>query len=67
MNYTYSYTEPAGDDVDVYIVDSGVYTGNIEFEGHMTFSWAAPDYEMVDGNGHGTHCAGNAAGNLRSR
>lgn len=62
MSFTYSYTQPAGDGVDIYIVDTGVYTDNAEFEGRATFGFAAGQFQKRDGHGHGTHCAGSAAG-----
>jgi cerevisin len=62
MSFTYSYTEPVGDGVDIYIVDTGVYVDNVEFEGRATFGYAAGQYQKEDGHGHGTHCAGTAAG-----
>ena len=62
MSFTYSYSQPAGDGVDIYILDTGVYTNHSEFEGRATFPYAAGVYMRVDGHGHGTHCAGTAAG-----
>jgi cerevisin len=62
LDYTYTYSDPAGDGVDIYIIDTGIYIEHEEFEGRATFGYAAGSYQMLDGNGHGTHCAGTAAG-----
>lgn len=62
----------SGSDVNVYILDTGVYCGNNEFSGRdcaWAYSadsgplWCNPGDDNCDGNGHGTHCAGTAAGN----
>jgi cerevisin len=62
MSYTFSYGQPAGDNVDVYIIDTGVNTAHSEFEGRASFGFAAGTMQKIDGHGHGTHCAGTAAG-----
>ena len=62
MRYTYGYSQPAGNGVDIYIVDTGVATENVDFEGRATFGYAAGSLQKMDGHGHGTHCAGTAAG-----
>jgi cerevisin len=62
LDYTYTYSQPSGDGVDIYIIDTGIYTAHQEFEGRATFGYAAGAMQMMDGHGHGTHCAGTAAG-----
>jgi cerevisin len=61
-DYTYTYSDPSGEGVDIYIIDTGIYTDHQEFEGRATFGFAAGAMQKMDGHGHGTHCAGTAAG-----
>lgn len=56
---TYKYDNEGGEGVTAYVIDTGIKVGHDEFEGRATWgkSVAFPNLE-VDGNGHGTHCAG---------
>ncbi|KAI8881531.1 hypothetical protein K501DRAFT_324413 [Backusella circina FSU 941] len=59
----YFHAELAGKDIRVYIIDTGIYVDHDEFEGRAVWGTTVPRFEQdVDGNGHGTHCAGIVAG-----
>lgn len=63
----YDYTTGAsGTGVDAYIIDTGIYCQNNDFVNKVTGSCVCGadfvDGSCVDGNGHGTHCAGTVAG-----
>jgi len=62
LTYTYTYDASAGSGVDVYIVDTGVYTSHSTFGGRARWGATFGGYANADGNGHGTHCAGTVAG-----
>lgn len=53
-----------GEGVDICILDTGFYKDHPDFEGRMITgkSFVAGEDWFIDGNGHGTHCAGTAAG-----
>ncbi|PFH47212.1 hypothetical protein AMATHDRAFT_152700 [Amanita thiersii Skay4041] len=53
LNFTYRYDSSAGSGVDIYIVDFG---------GRARWGATFGGYPSADGNGHGTHCSGTAAG-----
>jgi cerevisin len=55
----YDYHATAGEGVDVYIIDTGINIGHVEFGGRAAWGKTIPTGDVdVDGNGHGTHCAG---------
>lgn len=57
----YNYNATAGNGVDVYILDTGIYTAHSDFSS-AKFLKAFGGYDMKDGNGHGTFCAGLVGG-----
>jgi len=57
----YDYDNDGGAGVDVYVVDTGINTDHVEFEGRASWGKTIPQDVDEDGNGHGTHCAGTIA------
>ncbi|CAE7202999.1 hypothetical protein CFE70_010530 [Pyrenophora teres f. teres 0-1] len=61
-DFTYSFNDSSlGAGVDIYIVDTGVRTTHAVFTGRATQGFTATG-SFTDGDGHGTHTAGTAAG-----
>ncbi|KAH9816263.1 subtilisin protease [Melampsora americana] len=60
--FNYSYQEPDGKGVIVYVLDTGARATHADFEGRVEFAAQFGGYAMWDGNGHGTHCAGVITG-----
>jgi cerevisin len=54
----YDYDNRGGEGVTVYIIDTGINVNHTEFQGRASWGKTVPEDEDVDGNGHGTHCAG---------
>ena len=58
----YLYDKRGGEGVDVYVIDTGINTEHVEFEGRASWGKTIPQNDVdEDGNGHGTHCAGTIA------
>ncbi|OBZ79180.1 Cuticle-degrading protease [Grifola frondosa] len=62
LTFTYTYDSSAGSGVDIYVVDTGIFTGHSEFGGRAIWGATFGGYADADGNGHGTHVSGTAAG-----
>nr|QIK03896.1 subtilisin-like serine protease precursor [Lignosus rhinocerotis] len=62
LAYNYTYEVTAGEYVDIYIIDTGIRITHTEFNGRAKWGKTFGGYPDADGNGHGTHCAGTAAG-----
>jgi len=63
-NYRYSSTHN-GAQTEVFVIDTGIHVTHNDFQGRARWGVAYADGgTFVDGNGHGTHCAGTVGGFL---
>ncbi|KAG6872006.1 hypothetical protein C0995_013988 [Termitomyces sp. Mi166 len=61
-NFTFNYLPSAGQGVDIYVIDSGVYVNHTDFGGRARWGKTFGKYPDIDDNGHGTHSAGTTYG-----
>ncbi|EEP77125.1 conserved hypothetical protein [Uncinocarpus reesii 1704] len=58
-SFTYRYDSKAGEGVWAYVLDTGIMTDHVEFEGRAILGYnAVPDVPHVDNVGHGTYVGG---------
>jgi cerevisin len=63
LSKQYDHDPNGGENVDCYIVDTGVNVDHSDFEGRAVWGLTAPNGDPdEDGNGHGTHVASTVAG-----
>ncbi|KAJ9051002.1 proteinase B [Entomophthora muscae] len=58
LTYEYDHEPSAGEGVDVYVVDSGISTGVLDFEERANWGVNFVTDDEFDVNDHGTHVAG---------
>jgi len=60
----YPHNPNGGKGVTVYVIDTGVNVNHVDFGGRASWGSTIPENDQdMDGNGHGTHCAGTIGGN----
>ncbi|KAK0431766.1 serine protease [Armillaria borealis] len=62
LTYRYNYDPSGGAGVDIYVVDTGIYTAHSTFGGRASWGATFGGYVNADGNGHGTHVTGTVGG-----
>ncbi|RPD55475.1 serine protease [Lentinus tigrinus ALCF2SS1-7] len=60
LNFTFKFDDSAGNGVDIFIIDTGIYLAHNDFGGRAVWGQTFGPYQNADGHGHGTHVAGIA-------
>lgn len=59
----YIYDSQGGEGIKVFVIDTGINIHHNDFDGRAQWGVTIPEGdEDMDGNGHGSHCAGTIAG-----
>ncbi|KAF9473229.1 subtilisin-like protein [Pholiota conissans] len=61
-SYTYDNDKEVGTDVNIYILDTGIYKEHSDFDSRAKDGFVYADGTKGDINGHGTHVSGTAGG-----
>ncbi|KAK6527460.1 hypothetical protein TWF694_004449 [Orbilia ellipsospora] len=62
LTFNYVFDQDAGSGVDVYVLDSGINTAHVDFNGRATMGFSAYGSNNQDDLGHGSHCSGTIGG-----
>ncbi|KAJ9627194.1 hypothetical protein H2203_003656 [Taxawa tesnikishii (nom. ined.)] len=64
LNYTYSFANSnLGQGADIYVLDTGIYAKHVVFGGRASMIWSFDNNYTIE-DGHGTHVAGIAGGDV---
>ncbi|KAF3904396.1 Cerevisin [Orbilia brochopaga] len=62
LSFNYKFDGAAGAGVDVYVLDTGINVGHLEFGGRAVMGFTGIGNITTDDGGHGSHCSGTIGG-----